>query len=221
MNSVIDQFEKIALVSLEKQASLIRRLGEHIVELDLDTGIARFNGDSSFPFQLLGTESHNSLTWLWAWAEEQPEVSGDLLRSARELKAWGAREAVSEFALPSLDLDKADGTMISLIASEICAASGYYRDDYDGGTLFILLFGANNVQPPQFDRTGLISAMRDLVSRYDLDHRKTLLSYLTMKNIHFSESGDAVNAELAGGERLIAQFDHEGRVITMNGEPLS
>jgi len=221
MNSVIDYFEKIALVSLEKQDGLIRRLGEHIMELDLDTGIARFSTDGAFPFQVLGTESNNTLTWLWAWADEQPEVSGELLESARELKAWGTREGVTEFTIPSLDLIRADGTMLSLIASEICAASGFYRDHYEGGTLFILLFGADGDSHPEFDRSGLIRAMRDIVSRYDFDHRKTLLSYFRMKSLPFSDSGDTVNAELAGGERLVALFDAAGQVITMNGESFS
>jgi hypothetical protein len=221
MNSLISYFEKIALVSLEKQENLIRRLGEHIVDLDLDTGMARFSTDVAFPFQLLGTESDNSLTWLWAWADEQPEVSGDLLRSARELKAWGAREGVTEFTVPSIDLNRADGTMLSLIASEICAASGYYRDPYDGGTLFILINGVEGGQTPEFDRSGLISAMKDLVSRYDFNHRNSLLSYFTMKGLPFSDSGDTVNGELAGGDRLIAIFDHAGQVTTINGESLS
>ena len=221
MNSVISYFEKIALVSLEKQDDLIKRLGEHIVDLDLDTGMARFSTDAAFPFQLLGTESDNSLTWLWAWADEQPEVSEDLLRSARELKAWGARAGVTEYTVPSIDLNRADGTMLSLIASGICAASGYYRDYYDGGTLFILLFGADSDRCPEFDRTGLISAMKDLVSRYDFNHRNSLLSYFTLKSLPFSESGDTVNGELAGGDRLIAIFDHAGQVTTINGESLS
>jgi len=221
MNSLIGYFEKIALVSLEKQEDLIRRLGEHIVDLDLDAGTARFSTDAAFPFQLLGTESDNSLTWLWAWADEQPEVTGDLLRSAREMKAWGAREGMSEFTVPSIDLNRADGTMLSLIASEICAASGYYRDPYDGGTLFILLFGADSDRRPEFDRTGLISAMKDLVSRYDFNHRNALHSYFTMKGLPFSDSGDTVNGELAGGERLIAVFDHAGQVTTMSGESFS
>lgn len=221
MNSVNNYFEKYALVSIEKQDGLIRRLGEHIIELDLETEVARFSADAAFPFQLLGTESDNSLTWLWAWSDEQPEVADELLRSARDLIAWGAREGVAEFTVPSLDLNRADGTMLSLIASGVCAASGYYRDAYDGGTLFILLFGADSDQPPEFDRAGLLRAMKELVSRYDFNHRKALLSYFSMKSLPFSDTGDTVNGELAGGERLVASFDHAGQVITINGESLS
>jgi hypothetical protein len=221
MNPVIRYFEQYALVSLEKQDGLIRRLGEHILELDLDAGIARFNRDFAFPFQLLGTESDNSLTWLWAWADEQPELPEELLRSGRDLKAWGAREEVAEFTVPSLDLNRADGTMLALIASGVCAASGYYRDYYDGGTLYILLYGADSGHLQEFDRAGLIHAMRDLASRYDFDHRKALLSYFSMKGLPLSGSDDAVNAELAGGERVVALFDHAGKVTTINGESLS
>ena len=221
MSSVIDQFEKIALVSLEKQEGLFRRLGEHVMDLDLDTGLVRFSTDAAFPFQLLGTESDNSLNWLWAWADEQPEVPEELIKSARDLKAWGAREGVTEFTTPSVDLNRADGTMLSLIASGICAASGYYREPYDGGTLFILLYGADSGQPPVFDRTGLIGAMKDLVSRFQFDHRKALHSYFRMKSLPFSDTGDTVNAELAGGERFVALFDRAGQVITINGESVS
>jgi hypothetical protein len=221
MNSVIKYFEKTALVSFEKQDTLLRQLDEHILELDLDAGIARFNSETVFPFQVLGTESDNSLTWLWAWADEQTEVPEELLRSAREMKALGAREGVTEFTLPSLDLNRADGTMLSLIASQVCAASGYYRDPYDGGTVFILLYGADSTSPPSFDRAGLVRALTDLVSRYDFNHRNALLSYLKMKDLPFSESGDTVNGELAGGERIIALFDQAGQIITINSEPVS
>ena len=220
MSSLIDHFEKIALVALEKQDGLFSLLGEYLLDLDIDKGIARFSDAAAFPYQMLGTESENSLTWLWAWADEQPEVPEELLRSVRELKAWGAKEGVSDFAVPSLDLNRADGTMISMIASMICAASGYYRDPYDGGSLFILLYGADSGRPVVYDRAGLIGALSELRSRYDFDHRKALCSYFRMKDLPFTESGDTVNAELAGGERLIALFDHAGQLTALNGEPL-
>jgi hypothetical protein len=137
------------------------------------------------------------------------------------MKAWGAREGVTEFTVPSIDLNRADGTMLSLIASQACAASGYYRDSYEGGTLFILLYGADTNSPTSFDRTGLVRALTDLVSRYDFIHRNALLSYFTIKGLPYSESGDTVNGELAGGERIIAVFDQAGQVLTINGEPLS
>ena len=58
-------------------------------ELDPDAGKLRFNG-LEFPMQVLGTESDNTLIWLWAWADEHTEVPAGLLQSAIELRNWGA-----------------------------------------------------------------------------------------------------------------------------------
>src|SRR5512133_2813846 len=123
MTDLISYFERYALISLEKQARLFDFLGEHFLELDLDAGMARFNSDRAYPYQVLGTESDNSLTWLWAWAEEQTEVPPDLLASALEMRAWGEKEGIAECSAPSVDLDRADGLLLSLIASEVCNAS--------------------------------------------------------------------------------------------------
>jgi hypothetical protein len=182
--------------------------------------LARFDSDRAFPFQVLGTESENSLTWLWAWADEQTEVPDNLLASAIRLRAWGEKEGLPEFTLPSLDLDRADGAMLSLIASEICSASGYYRDHYEGGALFLLLSDVPLDEQQGFDRQGLVRQLADLASRYDFDHRNALRSYLHAKGVPLNESGDTLGAELATGERLIAEFDPAGRVRTINGEPL-
>jgi hypothetical protein len=141
MSTLKTYLEKSGLISLEKQERLAGLIGDHTVELDLDAGLVRFSGSFEFPFQVLGTESDNTLTWLWAWAEEQTEVPGDLMRAALEMKEWGAQAGVTECTRPSVDLNEADGHVLSLIASEVCRASCYYHDAYEGGGLFLLLFG--------------------------------------------------------------------------------
>lgn len=221
MSNLIDQFERTALLSREKQDDLFRFLGEHTVELDFEAGIARFSSGIEAPFQAIGTESDNTLTWLWAWADEQAELPDQLLRSARDLKAWGAQHGVTEFTLPSVDLNVADGNMIALIASDVCRATGYYRDAYEGGALFILLSGPQPGRHADLDRAGISRQLQDMISRYDFDHRKALLSYLRARGIPLSETGDAVSAELPSGERIIAEFDRKGQLRTINGEAVT
>jgi len=221
MTALKPYFERYALASLEKQARLFSFLGEHIMDLDLDAGTARFSDSLVFPFQALGTESDNSLTWLWAWAEEQTEIPPKLLASALELRAWGEKEGLEELILPAVDLDRADGTMLSLIASEICKASGYYRDPYEGGTLFLLLSGIALDDQLVFDRRGLVRQLADLASSYDFNHRNALLSYFRARAIPATNAGDTISAELVNGERLVAVFDAAGQVRTINGEELA
>jgi len=219
MSNLTGYFEQYALISLEKQARLFSFLGEHVLDLDLDAGTARFN-DLAIPFQVLGTESENSLTWLWAWADEQAEVPDSLLSSAREVKAWGEKEGLPEFTLPAIDLNRADGTMLSLISSEVCKASGFYRDPFEGGSLFLLLSGIALDDQLVFDRQGLVRQLGDLASRYDFNHRNALLSYIRLKGIAASETANSMSFELTSGERFVAAFGQSGQVLTINGEPL-
>jgi hypothetical protein len=219
MNKLTEYLEQYALISLEKQDKLALLLGDYTYVLDLDTGKIRFNDDLEFSYQVLGTESDNSLIWLWAWADEQTdELPVELLRASHELRGWGLREGVQEFTRPSLDLDKADGHVLSMIASEVCRASCYHRDAYEGGSAFLLLYGKLIDAQPLFDLSRLSSRFLDLISRYEINHRNALLSYLRIRGLSIAEQGSTITAELGSGERLSAEFDNAGRLTQLNGE---
>jgi hypothetical protein len=217
MNKLFTYLEKYGLLSLEKQDKLMLLVGEHMHEIDLENGKIRFD-DVEFPFQALGTESDNTLTWLWAWADEQAEVSEDLLDAARQMRDWGKREGLREFVVPGVDLDKADGLAFSLIAGEVCKASCFYRDAYEGGSLFVLLFDNDIDRQPPFDIARLSRQYAYLISRYDLDHRNALLSYLNAKGLSPLSHGSQITGKLETGELLSAEFDKAGRLMSLNGE---
>jgi hypothetical protein len=217
VNKLNAYLEKYGLLSLEKQDKLAFLIGEHIQQLDLDEGKIRFDG-LEFPFQVLGTESDNTVTWLWAWAEDQEEIPINLITASLELRNWGSSAGISEFSISSVDLNKADGFLFSLIASEVCKASCYYRDVYDGGSLFVLLFDRMIDIQPSFDLDRLSKQFMYLISRCDLNHRNVLLSYLTIKGLSPKEGVSRIACLLASGELLSAEFDATGRLQTLNGE---
>jgi len=221
MNTLTEYFERSALLALEKQDRLALLLGDHIFDLDLDAGKVRFNDAVEIPFQVLGTESDNTMVWLWAWADEQTEVPENLLQASRELRDWGTRSGVKEFMLPSIDLGRVDGHVLSMIASELCKASCYYRDVYEGGSAFILLFDKRMDAQPSFDLPRLSHRYLDLISRYDLDHRNVLLSYLRKKDLSPAETGSLITCELGSGEQLRCEFDGSGRLLMLNGEAVT
>jgi hypothetical protein len=222
MHRLTEYLEQYALISLEKQDKLELLLGDHTYVLDLDSGKVRFNDNLEFPFQLLGTESDNTLIWLWAWAEEQTEeVPAELVRASRELRDWGIHEGLQEFTLPSIDLHRADGNMLSMIASELCKASCYFRDAYEGGSAFLLLYDKLIDAQPFFDLSRLTRRFLDLISRYEMNHRNTLLSYFRLRGLAPAEKGSALTCELDSGERLSAEFDKQGRLTWLNGEAIT
>ncbi len=87
-NNLQTYLERYALITLEKQDKLESLIGDSMHEIELDAGIIRFN-DLQFPLQVLGTESDNTLTWLWAWSDEQTEIPSALMQSAIQLRNWG------------------------------------------------------------------------------------------------------------------------------------
>src|SRR3990172_5863637 len=213
MNRLLEYFQQYALLALEKQDKLDRLIGEHLSELDLDAGKIRFGSVLEFPFQVLGTASDNTLTWLWAWSEVQTEMPEGLMQLALELKAWGVREGLPEFSGPEIDLNQADGHMISLIASMIVRASCYYRDSHQGGALFLLLFGEAIDSQPPFDRARLVHHLTELGSVYEVDQRKMLLAYLRARDFAFVEDARKVTARLESGEMVDMAFDDQGRLV--------
>lgn len=221
MSRLKDYLEKYALLSMERQEKFNRLAGEHSMEVDLDAGAIRITGGLEFPFQVLGTESHNTLTWLWAWAEEQTEIPADLLRSSLEMKAWGEKERIPECTMPSVDLNRADGHVLSMIASEVCHASCYYHDPYEGGALFLLLFNDAIDRQPSLDSAGLIGRLSHLVSLYEFNHLNAVRSYFLHKGLPLTEHATFIVARTEQGEDLRANFDSTGRLLSVNGREFS
>jgi hypothetical protein len=215
-NKLQTYFERYALCTIEKQDKLDFLIKDRMHELDLDAGIIRFD-DLRFPMQILGTESDNTLTWLWAWADEQTEIPPALLQSAIQLRNWGANEGITEFTLPSVDIDRADGHIIAIIGAEVCKASCYYSDSYEGGSVILLLFDKLIDTQPPFNSERLLRQASDIFSRYEINHRNTIISYLRLKNLSLIEDRNLVSCELESGERLNAEFDSAGRLIKVNG----
>lgn len=218
MSTINDYFEQFALISLEKQAKFERLIGEHFAEFDLDAGILKIDNELALPFQVLGTQSDNTLTWLWAWSEEHADVASEQAAAALKLKEWGLKQGLEEFCMPEVDIERADGMMISLIACEVCKASCYYQDAYEGGAVFVLLSGSGIDRQPAFELSGFLRAFTDLASRYNFNHRNALLSYFRLKGLSFVEHGAFVTGKLESAEEIVMEFSGSGGVISLNGE---
>jgi hypothetical protein len=208
--------EQYALASLEKQDKLGFLLDDRLHELDIESGKMRFSA-REIPVQAIGTESDNTLTWLWAWADEQTEIAPSLLQSAIQLRTWGGSNNIPEFVHPSVDLSQADGNAISLISTQVCNASAFFRDEYDGGSAYLLLFDSAIDSQPGFDQQRLIRSMVDLFIRYDLNHRNAVHSYCNSTGLEHVAEGHAINFMLATGERMATEFDSGGRLVALNG----
>lgn len=216
MQNLTEAFERSALLALEKQGKLSRLIGDHVWELDLDGGTIRFDG-RTFPFQVLGTESENTLTFLWAWANEQTEIPESRIASSLKLMEWGRQEGIAEFTTPSVDVDRADCHMIAMISSVAVNVSCYYRAPYEGGAVYLLITGPEIDAQPPFGVAGFIAGVTSLAASYDFDHRRAVTAYFKAKNLPVVDRGPVVAAQLETGEPITAEFDDAGRCVSING----
>ncbi|MEU4788814.1 DUF6882 domain-containing protein [Micromonospora tulbaghiae] len=201
---------------LARQLALADLLGERDWQLDLPDGTATFGNDLRYRIQLLGTESHDDGTWLWAWANEASNLPPALLHLAGWLREYGHRQGVAELTAPTFPLQRADGHRLALLASGLTGRC-YYRGPYDGGAVFFHLDDA----PPQITAPvrpeRVLTVLTQVLQSFPVEHRVAVESFLHQQGWRLDRAPTSVTAQDRGGSVLRVDFDAMGRVSNMSG----
>jgi hypothetical protein len=107
--------------------------------IDMAAGELRYGTRHVFDIQFLGSESSETGTWLWAWANPSIE-DGPVLEVARKLRALGAKrtiEAFTESSFPVAELG--DGFVLTVVSQSIAKAPLFYRCETGGGWAYFLV----------------------------------------------------------------------------------
>ncbi len=202
--------------------------------LDFSTGVIGFRRPHEdvlqLNFQVLGTESDDSQTWLWAWANSQQGFKTELLASALELKAYGERFGVPELSAPEIPLSaRVNGERLSAVASGLCRAGCTVRAGYPGGRLFLLIRDPRFKRPVTQPIQRMLRAFPMFLAKSGVtDHRGALLAYARYYRLDINESAARIVARTravsrtAAGLRLenalVAEFDSAGRMTSLRAE---
>lgn len=81
--------ERYGGIVLEKQLDFGEYIGTAGWNIDMTKEEIRFGNDLIFSIQVLGTISHSSQTWLWAWANTKSGLSESVIQQALQLKKYG------------------------------------------------------------------------------------------------------------------------------------
>ncbi|MBD0380996.1 DUF6882 domain-containing protein [Paenibacillus sedimenti] len=166
----------------------------------------------SFPIQMLGSVSHQSNTWLWAWANSQAQISSDSLTQAIQLKAYGIKNNIPELTEEKISATNNEGHVIASIASGMFKNRFYYAGNYGAGTAF---FTINVTQEDLMEQPeSVLKVFPQLIMTFELNHRKALNFYLKDKGFRVFESNDSltgVSAKLT----VTAHFDELNRMTNL------
>jgi hypothetical protein len=220
-NTLERLYHEHVAASYDKQVFLGASIGsKHRWAFDLEPGRLSFNRNLSFSVDILGTESKDSNTWLWSWANEASNLPSKLVQAAVKIRRLGEEQKVHAFITPELPLgNKVNGDYFARIASGVTSAGCYYRGEHEGGAIFFL------ITDPAFKQTVsnpvlLVSRIfPDAIVHVEVsDHRAAFLPFLRYYDLAVMEEGDKISGEALSGARVSALFDLSNRLVDLHVE---
>ena len=214
-----DLIEQYIGLAFEKQMDLEDIIYGKPWQIDMAKQQLVFGDDLYCSFQLLGTFSHSSETWLWAWGNEQSQLPKNIIEQSLELKKIGEKNNIELLKFPKFDATEDDLHLFGIIASGMFNSSGYYVADYGQGTL-VLTF--NNEDIEQIHKKNdthnrVASVIPQLIANYDVNHYAAIKHYLLAKNYQITFDDGLKLIATKGENQISAEFDNSSRLIGLKG----
>ena len=215
-NGVTEQtlIEQFCGIALHKQIDFYDVIGDRNWNADLDIGEISFGDGLDFPIQSLGTFSHGSQTWLWAWANPQAGYSERFLQQAQQLKDFGETHQLDLLTVGRLNARPIDMHIIGSIASGMFNASAYYIADYGQGAMVVTLKSEriDNLRTDSHAR--VLTVIPQMITMFEVNHRRAITHYLTAQGYTLEKSGNILTAS-KNKQHLQAEFDYLERLVNL------
>ena len=211
-------FHQHLLLTFDRQLLLADLIGDLSWSYDLQAGILSFNYRFQWRSEILGTESEETQTWLWAWANEASGIPEQQQTASMQLRALGEEHGIPELTEPVVPLDHRDGHAFASLAVGEGLGRAYYRAPYEGGAAFLLITDealqfvvGNPVQR-------VLTVFPQAISAMELpDHREALRGYLRHYGLKPEDENGCLVLRDGGEELLRAEFDNQNRLTRLTG----
>ncbi|GGI23950.1 DUF6882 domain-containing protein [Pedobacter mendelii] len=208
--------ERFGGIAFDKQIDVAQIIGENRWSLDMINCEINFGDDLVFPFQILGSFSRSSQSWLWAWANIEADMANDSLQHAFKLKKYGDDNGIEFLKAGNFKASNMDLHLIGLTASGMMNASGYYIADYGKGAI-VFTFKSDVIDKAaknQHER--IFTVFNQLISDFDVDHKAALKFYLEAKGYKTSVEKYKIKG-LMGSNKIIGEFDKDNTLTKLSG----
>lgn len=208
--------ERYSGIAFDRQIDFEEVIGNNNWNVDIGQGTISFGDALVFPMQVLGTISHSSQTWLWAWANTQSGLPESIIQQSLQLKKYGEDNGIDLLSNDTFDFSQEELHLIGMIASGMFDSSGYYIADYGQGAMVVTLkdHKIDNAKTENHHR--ILNAFPQVISQFEMNHKNAFKNYLTAKGYKLTEAGDSVTGT-KNGNSITAQFDELSRLTHLEG----
>lgn len=195
-----DRTDFLHLLSLSVGRSIAcqNKMGELVIgdngwNVDVKNGTMNF-GEAVFRSGVLGSESEQSGTWLWSWANTESGLAEIVCAPSRRAKK--ALPDTPEFQNGKFMLDELHTghnlAMVSCAVAEknIC----YYRCPYSGGAAFVTVEGLPDEVFAALDAQSFVKQYMEIVSCFYCDHRLLAAGFLYQNGTDFTSTPASITA---------------------------
>jgi hypothetical protein len=213
-------FDKHASATFDKQSSLNDMIGDLDWEFGMETGTLRFGNKYRWKAQVLGTQSEQSGTWLWAWGNKACGIPEKLLDASNLLRKLGKDDDIPELCETQLPVaDQFDGHFWATLATGLCRANAYFRGPYKGGAVFLLIQDADYPRDVSNPLGRLLNHFSQSLITYNInDHKQALLGHADWLGLSVQSQTNDVIIQDDAGNSLVAKFDDQSRLTLLTGK---
>lgn len=208
--------EEFAGIALEKQLAFQEIIGSNAWNVDVQQGIIAFGPQLRFSMQILGTVSHGSKSWLWAWANVQSALPPGIIQQSLQMKAYGETNGIDLLRNDSFGFTKEELHILGSIASGMFGSLAYYIADYGQGAMLVTINGTSSADNPSAVHLRILTVFPQVINQFDVNHRNAFSRYASHKGYAITEDETTVTVR-KNDQQLTAKFDNLSRLTSLKG----
>lgn len=165
--------------------------------------------------QFIGTESDQSKTWLWSWANKESQLPKNLTEDAETVRQQAEKENNTLFTKPKISASKVSPIELAIISTGFLKHFTYFTCSYEGGALYVSIKESPISHPSSnensLNATLVLGIIQLGISNLSFNHKEALINYLGDDY----EKKEQEYVWILGEEKLIFKIDDQDRISSM------
>ncbi|MES9604339.1 DUF6882 domain-containing protein [Actinomadura sp. NPDC000929] len=204
--------------AIQRQNVLNTAVGDGDIAFDVDARTITAGGRTLHGMTFLGSFSHVSDTWLWAWANPHYGVGVPAVAPLAAVREHGARRAVPELTAGRLDLSgfpdpHQAATTMAIAAAALLGGNGVQSCRVnDGQGSFYFHVDDPALPAAEFDPLSATRLMMTAAEIFPTEQRRVVRGFLTHHGCRIRESEEIIEGVAPQGGQVTVAFTPDGAI---------